>query len=674
MSNPGQTDLSEVIAQGSRQARSTADSAISGIAEIAAELEMRETADSLRQTGEQLRSDTFKLIVMGRFKNGKSTLLNALLGGTTEPVILDGHKGPMVVDDLPATATLTGVRYAEEPYVRAWGFDGKAEPWSFAKYLRESTLDTDELESQRRFQAIKEFEMGYPAVLCREGVIVYDSPGLDEHKSRTLITREATKRCDAAVIVYRSDILMGQSELVDAASVVAEGTRVFTVVNLWNGRQVDERLRSYVWNKYVKDHCGGPAWNNQELSQLSQRDIYFVDAEQGRNGRYDQDQASVETSGLAGFERALAKFLVEERQQVHLQKFATQAGNLASAIDVHISQRQKAAQQDREELKAAYAEQMPELAAVRTHPAKLAKIFARYRTDAEAALTSSFDELVARIRMELPGHLRSVALPSAQKATKALHIKKLQEEAAAAISDFVVTRVDTWCNQDAMAELGPAIERLFDEIDGEITAIARKFDEIHVNLGWDGLDAGGPVVRTSERILAAAAGLVLGGGGGAITGGAAGWRGTAGSVAGVVGTSFVLGMLGVTSAVIFLPAVVAAALVAGFLTAGADLERRVKDKALEQCDGMLAGLPEGYRPVIRENLERYFELLETTVTKEVRAFIEEEEHHLARALELNQSEQAERDRAIAALTAAADVLAQQRLALQRALVIALQTR
>jgi hypothetical protein len=670
MSTTGQTTMSEVIAQRGRQARSTADSAIRGLAEIADDLEMRETADKLRQTQEQLRSDTFKLIIMGRFKNGKSTLLNALLGGTTKPVVLEGHKGPMVVDDLPATATLTGVRYAEDAHVQAWGFDGKAEMWSFAKYLRESTLGTDELESQRRFQAIKEFEMGYPARLCKEGVIVYDSPGLDEHTSRTVITREATKRCDAAVIVYRSDILMGQSELVDAASVVAEGTRLFTAVNLWNGRRVDERLRSFVWNRYVRDHGGGPAWNNQEFSQ---RDIYFIDADQARDGRYDNDEDSVEASGLADFERALAKFLVDERQQVHLQKFTTLAGNYASVIDVQILQRQKAAQQDQEQLKAAYAEQLPKLAEIRSYPAKLAKIFARYRADAEVAMTSSFATLVARIRAELPGHLRSIALPSGEKYTKVLHQKKLQAEAAAAITDFVTTRVETWGNQDVMAELAPALDRLFDEIDNEITAIARRFDEIHVSLGWGGLDTSGPVVRPSERILAAAAGLILGGGGGAITGGAGGWRGTAGSIAGVVATSFVLTVVGVTSAVIFFPAMLAAALAMGIIAGGVDLERRVKDKALEQSDQMLARMPEESQPGIAENVEHYFKLLETTITEDVRAFIDGEERNIARAVELNQSEQAERDRSIAALSEAAAVLARERLALQQSLVIARQT-
>jgi hypothetical protein len=670
MSSTGQTPLAEVIAQSGRQARSTADSAICDLAEIADNLEMRETADKLRKTRDQLRSDTFKLIVMGRFKNGKSTLLNALLGGTTQSVVLEGHKGPMVVDDLPATATLTGVRFAEEPSVLAWGFDGKAEKWTFAKYLRESTLDTDELESQRRFQAIQEFEMGYPARLCKEGVLIYDSPGLDEHGSRTLITREATKRCDAAIIVYRSDTLMGQSELVDAASVVAEGTRLFTVVNLWGSRQVDDRLRRFVWNRYVRDHSGGPDWNNQDLSQ---RDIYFVDADKARNGRYEENEVTVEASGLADFERALAKFLVDERQQAHLMKFATLADNFASVIDGQISQRHKAAQQDREELKAAYAEQQPKLEKIRSRPAKLAEIFDRYRSAAEDTLTSSLATLIARIRAELPGHLLSVALPSGEKYAKVLRQKKLQTEAAEAISDFVRARVDTWCQEDVTAELAPVLDRLFDEIDSEITAIARQFDEIHVNLGWGGLDASGPVVRPTERILAAAAGLILGGGGGAITGGAGGWRGTAGSAAGALGTAFVLGVIGVTSAPILVPAIIVAALAAGVVAGGADLERRIKDKALKQSEEMLAGMLEESKPGIAENVEKYFNLLETTITKEVTAFINEEERNIAQAVELNQSEQAQRDRAIAALTEAARALARQRLALQQSLTIARQT-
>jgi hypothetical protein len=136
-SEAGHTALSEAIAQSLQQARSTVDVAISGLAEVAGKLDLPETTANLRQAKKDLWSDAFKLMVMGRFKNGKSTLVNALLGATTHPVAALGYKGPMMVDDLPATATLTGIRYAEEPYVRVWGFDGEAQAWSFARYMHE---------------------------------------------------------------------------------------------------------------------------------------------------------------------------------------------------------------------------------------------------------------------------------------------------------------------------------------------------------------------------------------------------------------------------------------------------------------------------------------------------------------------------------------------------------
>ena len=670
MSQADETTLSGAIRTGRQEASNTATSAIQGLAEAADSLGMRETEGKLREAAEQLKSDTFKIIIMGRFKNGKSTLLNALLGGTTRPVELDGHKGPMVVDDLPATATLTGVSYAEEPYVRAVSFDGETESWPLAKYLQESTLGTDENESQRRFQSVKEFEMGYPAVLCKEGILVYDSPGLDEHTTRTLITREATKRCDAAIIVYRSDVLMGQSELVDAGSVVADGTKLFTVVNLWGNRQPDDRLRGYVWNKYVRDQLGGATWNNQDLSQ---RDIYFVNADRARDGRYEADDDEVESSGLADFERAIAKFLLDERQRVHLEKFVTQASNLSKTIDLQISQRQKAAHLDREKLKIAYIDAIPKLTAIRTRPAKLANVFEQYRGEAEKTVLRSFDVTIARIENELSNHLMSEALPSGEKFTRVWRQKKLQEEAANVVSDFVRTRIEQWGSHDIKAELEPLLERLTDDIEDEVAAVARQFDEIRVQLGWVGPETTGSVIGTTERVVSAVAGLVFGDIVGVATGGAGGLRGAAGSIGGAIGTGIILGLLGVTAAPILVPALLVASVVFGMLAGGAGLEDRVKKKLLEETRPVLVKMPAESEPRIKHEVTTFFKRLEAVTTSELAAVIEEEERGITETVEFTQRQQEDKEQALAVLTETAAAVADHRVALQRALVRARQT-
>jgi hypothetical protein len=663
--------LANKLRDGAERAKSAALAAISSLVQTADQLEMRETAARLKATEAQLRSDTFNLIVMGRFKNGKSTLLNALMGGTTRNVELDGHKGPMVVNDLPATATLTAVRYADEPYVTAWTFDGKSEKWSMRRYLRESTLDIDDEENQKRFGQIREFEMGFPAKLCQAGVTVFDSPGLDEAETRTLVTRDATKRCDAAIVVYRSDVLMGYGELMDAAKLVADGTRIFTVVNLWAGRTVDDRLRGFVWNKYVHGQLDGPKWNHQDLTS---RDIYFVHAELARDARYSGDTARFAESGLADFEARLGEFLLRDRQHVHLSKFTQQASNLAEAVEKQIAQRRLAAQADQQKLREAYAAALPKLTSIRTRPAKIPKIVDRYRGEAEIVLQASLRQAVTRIRQELPEHLETAQLPHGEKFLKVFHEKTLRTEAAEAISKFVIAGLDRWSETEAPSQLEPIMERLEAEIASEVAEIDREFDAINFELtGWTvDTQVSGSVVGAAERILSAVAGFVAGDFVGAFTGGAGGVRGAAGSFVGAFGTSFLLGALGVTALPVLIPAALAGAFILGTFGGGHGFEDRVKKKALEQSDDMIRNMPEKIGPKITGKLMDMFTVLEDTVVQEISAVIDSEEHNIKEMVELNQRDQADRDQILAQLTDTGAAVAKHRLALQQAITIAQQ--
>jgi hypothetical protein len=674
VSNSAGESLIETVRRSREQARDTASTAIVALAGVAERLEMPETSARLRKVDANLRSDTFHLIVMGRFKNGKSTLLNAMMGGTTKPVALDGQKGPMVVDDLPATATLTAVSYAEEPFIKMWGFDGRSEDWSLARYLRDSTLGSDSLEDERRFGHIRQFEMGFPARLCQAGVTVYDSPGLDEHPRRDAVTREATNRCDAAIVVYRSDALMGQNELQDAARLEVD-TRVFTVVNLWGDRTVDDKLRGFVWNKYIRDRTDGPTWADQDLAE---RDIFFVNAGLARDARYEGDEGGVERSGLAAFERRLGEFLVRDRQHAHLSKFTRQAFNLGDTIDQHIAQRRLAGRADQERLRRAYAEALPKLEQIRSRPAALAKIFARFREEATTMLAASFLQTVARIRRELPGHLEATPLPSAEKLTDRVtgvfRQKQLQHEAAAIVSAFVARRLDDWGQREATALMAPLMERLGVEVEREIASIGRQLDEIHLDLtGWR-VDpaAGGSLVGTAERLVSAVAGLLLGDVSAAVTGGAGGWRGAAGGITGALGMGLILGAIGVTAGIVLFPLTLGAALGAGVLAGGAGLEKRVKEKVAQECDAEIAKLAEAVRPRLEEKLSGDFVQLERTVTDEITAEIDEEARNIRKVVELNQRDQADRERVLAELEDLGSEVAGHRLALQQALLVARQ--
>jgi hypothetical protein len=662
--------LAGQITEAREHAHTQAGSAMSGLVKIADWYELRETSESLKKTAERLDSYNFNVMVMGRFKNGKSTLLNALLEGTTHPVTM-GTTGLMAVDTLPATAVLTAVDYAEMPSVTVHRMDGSSESWSFDRYLRDSVLTTDNDENKVFFEQIKEFQVGFPAVLCQAGVTLVDSPGTDDHPMRTRVTRAAALQADAAIRPYRSDALMGENELAEDAEVREAGTRVFTVVNVWGDNEVDDKLRAFVWNRYVRDHLGGPRWENQDLAE---HDVFLVHAKNAFQARMAGDAAGVERSGLGALERRLGEFLVNERFSAHLQKQATSAIRLAAAINEHIEQREAATRADQRKLQEAYLAEQPKIAQISARADKLPEIFARYQIQADHDIQASFRQAVADIRRDLPEHMESVTLPTAKAFGAVLQNKKLAQEAATAASEFITDRLDRWSQDQANALLEPIMERLSDEVKAEVAAIGEQLDEINFRMsGWSvPADGNTRLVSTTERVLSAVAGLFFGDLSAAFTGGAGGWRGAAGGISGALGASFLLGALGVTAGIVFWPATLAAAAVAGIMAGGYHLDERVKKATLAKIDETLAKLPETSYDLISAKVAEFFGQAEQEVSAEVKDFIAEQVRSIEKFVDLNQRDQAEKDRLLKEMGKVRSALAKQMDTLEQAVAIAKQ--
>jgi hypothetical protein len=663
--------LSQKITAARERAHAEAGTSIDGLIKIANWLELRETSENLTSTAKLLEDYVFNLMVMGRMKNGKSTLLNALLEGTTKPVAMSTGRGLMAVGNLPTTAVLTTVHYADEPSVKVQRMDGSAVEWKFDQYLRDSVLTEDNEENVRLFEQIKEFQVGFPAKLCQAGVIVVDSPGTDEHPIRTRVTRDAAHRADAAIRPYRSDVLMGENELKEDAEVRNAGTRVFTVVNVWGNDQVDDRMRAYVWNKYVRDLLGGPKWNNQDLAE---RDIFLVHAQQAFLARLTGDAAGVERSGLGALERRLAEFLNNERLPAHLHKHATSAIRLADAINEHIAQREAAARADQQRLQDAYIAEQPKIAQITARADKLPAIFDRYRKQADLDLQTSFRQAVADIRQDLPGYLESVKLPSADSFVKVFQVKKLFEETGAAIGEFTTDRLDKWSQTEAQEVLKPVMDRLSEEVRAEVAAIGEQLDEINFRMsGWTVPETGNTqLVSTTERVLSAVAGLFFGDLSAAVAGGAGGFRGAAGGISGALGASFLLGLLGVTAGIVLWPVALIAAMAAGIAAGGYKLDERVKEKALKTADQALASLPDVSTKPISDKVAELFDQAEAEVSTEVKGFITEQVRSIEKFVELNQRDQAEKDRMLRDLAKTRSVVAEYVNTLQQAVAIAKQ--
>lgn len=603
--------------------------------------------------------------------------MNALLGRPTRPIrALQDGGGPMPTDDLPCTATLTSIAYADEPYARVWHFDNSVQEWSLERYLRDATVKDDEEETEAFFRNIRQFELGYPAELLRSGVTLYDSPGTSDTPQRTEVAQQAIDRCDAALVVYRSDVLAGSDERDFESVVVKGGTRVFTVINLRDGKRLDERLKRFTWNRLVKPRGLGAY---EEGSDLAAQDIYFVNALRAFDGKMAGDTAAVATSGMATLEERLGEFLLRERHHTHLQKFVKLAELGAALIEQQVAQRRAALDRDEEALQRAYEQIQPQLRDIRQRRERLPRIIQLAQREFERQARTSFQAMINRLRQDLPDMLASRPMPSLQGATRIIYQvqhKKLLREATTLCDEIVLEHVNRWRETEVPALLTPILERMLEEINDEVAAIDRQFANVHLQMtGLNVTDLPGQGLLTmKERVLSSVVGLVLGGPALALMAPGAGWRGVAGAAAGQFVTGFALAVFGLTTSAIALPLLLAVTAAGVFLGNSFGLEGRIKANAIKVYDGGLRQAAERIADTdLVSQVQDLFKRLEEALMGELLATIEDEERNIQNMIELNKLNQVEKAQSRARFDTIAASLADQRRALADVLVRAKQS-
>jgi hypothetical protein len=671
-------DITSRLGEFKKKIKDTGSLAIDGIAKVAADLEMKELSRQLRLVKDEFQSDTFKLIVVGRQKNGKSTLMNVLLGEADGKVpVTPGGNGPMPTDELPATATLTRVSYSAEPYVRAWTFDGKKTDWTFAKYHAEAVLRDNERENLEFFKNIREFEVGYPAPLCKYTTLI-DSPGTDEAPSRTAITTEAVRSCDASVVVYRHSPSPGEAERgwVEQ-NILGSGVKVFTVVNLWDGRVVDERLRAHIWDKLVRGLLGGEEYRGQDFSA---QDIYFVDAKKAGQGKLANDDRMLGESGMVHFERRLGDFLLREREETHVTRFVRAARLHGDKVGEQISQRRSALVADRKKLEDAAEVIRPQFDAIDMRKNKLPKIIDRYRRESIRELMVDFEQMITRLCVDLPSILKDKPLKSIQSVTGTLKAHfthaAVAKEASDICNDVIRQRIEAWgknppSKPGAQQILEPVIRRMIDEMVDEVATIQTEIQEIHFSLtGWAPSVSKDPKKDIAGRIVGIVGGILLGDLCLA-AGGAAGMRGFAGAIGGYVAGALVVAALHLTFSVA-LPVVAIAGLLGGMGAARAGLEARIWAHTCQKADETLRELSETARPNVEAKTAETFTKLAEAIMKDVGSIITQEEENVRQVLMLNRQDQLSKNEALQKLDRAEGQLKENVSRLKNVVVLARQ--
>lgn len=192
-------------------------------------LEERVARDLVRKLAE----DRFHLVVVGEFNHGKTTFVNALLGQKVLPTGVT-----------PTTATIHHIRYADKPeawVVRTTG-DREALPFdaarSFAVGGGADAKDVDFLE------------VGYPAPLLEEGVLLVDTPGVNDLSlQRADITYSYIPRADAVLFLLDAGQILKESERVFLQDKLLKASRdkIVFVITKWDLLDAGERAEAFAY-------------------------------------------------------------------------------------------------------------------------------------------------------------------------------------------------------------------------------------------------------------------------------------------------------------------------------------------------------------------------------------------------------------------------------------------
>lgn len=148
---------------------------------------------------DKMQSYAFNLVILGEFKRGKSTLVNALLGANVLPTGV-----------IPLTSITTVIRHGDSARISVQFLDGRNEQMEISQLENYVT----ERKNPKNSLAVELVEVQYPSSLLKGSVRIVDTPGtgsINVHNTET--TYSFLPEADAALFVLSADQPASSNEL-----------------------------------------------------------------------------------------------------------------------------------------------------------------------------------------------------------------------------------------------------------------------------------------------------------------------------------------------------------------------------------------------------------------------------------------------------------------------------
>ena len=321
LSSSPRPDLPELSLAEFRQAAQRLQQPVGELAGLVARAGSARAAGLLRDEMSKLLACRFKIAVVGEFKRGKSTFLNALAGGEFLP-----H------DVIPCTAFGCRFQYGERPQLILVDANG-AETIQPQTTIPEIVAELDRLTRDPQ-TSIQEAIVRLPLDICRDGVDLIDTPGLNDCEAMNQVTFSILPNVDAAVLLLIPESPLSSTE----KSFLADHLLAKSISRL-------------VFVLTAKDRMAPEEFSR--LSAFMERQIRRILASRDSSGadetklhcissRMELANPGGESSGFRELRQQLNHLIFRERGRLLIgamaQRIAWAAGDAKASARLHITQ------------------------------------------------------------------------------------------------------------------------------------------------------------------------------------------------------------------------------------------------------------------------------------------------------------------------------------------------
>lgn len=291
-----------------------------------------ELFSELKNLVDQFSSKIYRVAVIGEFKRGKSSLVNALLGTEILPT-----------DILPTTAVINRIIYSLEQKIVIHFKNGEAKE-STIDSLAEYATKLDK-EKEQFAETIREIVVHYPSVFGQNHIELIDTPGLNDNESMTETTLNVMGNIDTAIVVISATMPLSMTEqnlicdLIKQTDIYNLAFAVTFIDRVSDEEDEQDRVVELIKNRLSQDtfqHICESVEDERLIEKakriLSQPNVYAVSSRQAIQGFIKGRNDLIEKSRFKHFKYNLSALLTANQEKDRLLKIK----RICSELEVQI--------------------------------------------------------------------------------------------------------------------------------------------------------------------------------------------------------------------------------------------------------------------------------------------------------------------------------------------------